>query len=82
MQTEVKEINKFYYRKNQAVNNEKNITRKCENCTVEVQNASYAKHFRSKKQMQNERSNDKITPYWLVHDTIGNEKNMYIFLNH
>ena len=37
----------------------------CENCNVNVHRASYVKHLRSKKLLENTKQNDLIVPEWL-----------------
>ena len=37
-------------------------TRKCELCNVDVHRASYVKHLRFKKQLENVKQNDMIIP--------------------
>ena len=51
-------------------------SRICDICNVDVQRASYAKHLRSKKHLENEKQNGMITPEWLFRETIEN-KNIY-----
>ena len=40
-------------------------SRTCDICNVDVHRASYAKHLRSKKHLENEKQNEKIIPEWL-----------------
>ena len=40
--------------------------RKCEISNVDVRRASYAKHLRSKKHLENEKQNEMIIPEWLL----------------
>ena len=40
-------------------------SRTCDICNIEVHRASYAKHLRSKKHLENIRQNDMIIPEWL-----------------
>ena len=37
-------------------------SRKCEVCNIDVHRASYIKHLRSKKQIENMKQNEKIIP--------------------
>ena len=39
--------------------------RRCDICNVDVHRASYAKHMRSKKHLENLRQTEKIIPEWL-----------------
>ena len=39
--------------------------RTCEICNVNVHRASFAKHMRSEKHLENEKQNDMIIPEWL-----------------
>ena len=41
-------------------------SRACENCNVDVHRASFAKHVRSKNQIENEKQNQMIIPEWLI----------------
>ena len=43
-------------------------SRKCEICNVDVHRASYLKHLRSKKQLENIKQNDMIIPEWLFQE--------------
>ena len=40
-------------------------SRRCEICNIDIHRASYAKHVRSKKHLENMRENDMIIPEWL-----------------
>ena len=44
--------------------------RKCGACTIDFHGASYAKHLRSKKHIENEKLNEMIIPEWLFHEPI------------
>ena len=51
-------------------------SRKCEICNVNVHRASYAKHMRNEKQLENIRQDEVIIPEWLFKEeqaTIENE---------
>ena len=50
-------------------------SRKCEICNVDVQRASYVKHLRSKKHLENMKQNEMITPEWLFKEPIENKIN-------
>ena len=53
-------------------------SRKCETCNVVVQRASYMKHLRSKKQLENEKQNEMIVSEWLFREPTENEiKKLY-----
>ena len=46
---------------------------KCEICYIDVHRASYAKHLRIKKHIENEKLNEMIIPEWLLQEPIENE---------
>ena len=48
-------------------------SRRCEICTVDVHRASYMKHMRSKKHLENEKQNEMIIPEWLFQEPIENK---------
>ena len=53
-------------------------SRKCENCNVDVHRASYVKHLRSKKHLENIQQNEMIIPEWLFKEPIENKiKTLY-----
>ena len=45
---------------------------RCEICKIIVHRASYNKHFRSKKHLENEKQNEMIIPEWLFREPIEN----------
>ena len=45
-------------------------SRKCEICNVDVHRASYMKHLRSKKHIENMKQNEMIIPEWLFQEPI------------
>ena len=49
-------------------------SRKCEICNVDVHRASYMKHLRSKKHIENMKQNEMIIPEWLFRKPIENRK--------
>ena len=49
-------------------------SRKCEDCNVDVHRASYMKHLRSKKHIENIKQNEMIIPEWLFRE--NNENNI------
>ena len=49
--------------------------RKCEICIVDVHRASYAKHLRSKKHLENEKLNEMVIPEWLFEQPVENKIN-------
>ena len=55
--------------------------RRCEICNVDVHRASFNKHLRSKKHIENMKQNEIIIPEWLFQEPFGN-KIKYIILNH
>ena len=50
-------------------------SRKCENCNNDVHRASYIKHLRSKKHIENMKQNEIIIPEWLFQEPIENKVN-------
>ena len=48
-------------------------SRKCDICNVDVHRASYPKHLRSKKHLENEKNNDMLIPKWLFEQPIENK---------
>ena len=48
-------------------------SRKCEICNVDVHRASYVKHLRSKKHIENIKQNEMIIPDWLFKEPIENK---------
>ena len=45
-------------------------SRKCDICNVDVHRASYVKHLRSIKHIENEKINNMIIPEWLFQEPI------------
>ena len=45
-------------------------SRKCESCNVDVHRASYQKHMRSKKHLENIKHNEMIIPEWLFQESV------------
>ena len=50
-------------------------SRRCEICRVDVHRASYIKHLRSKKHLENIKQNEMVLPEWLFHEPIENKTN-------
>ena len=48
-------------------------SRRCEVCNVDVHRASYAKHLRSKKHIENMKENEMIIPEWLFQEPVENK---------
>ena len=48
-------------------------SRKCDVCNIDVHRASYVKHLRCKKHIENERINNLIIPEWLFQEPIENK---------
>ena len=48
-------------------------SRKCEICNVDVHRASYIKHLRSKKHIENMKQNEMIIPEWLFQEPVENK---------
>ena len=51
-------------------------SRRCEICNVDVHRASYIKHLRSKKHVENMKQNEMIIPDWLFQEPVD-KKNIY-----
>ena len=51
------------------------ISRKCEVCNVDVHRASYIKHLRSKKHMENMKQTELIIPEWFFKEPVENKIN-------
>ena len=45
-------------------------TCKCEVCNIDVRRASYVKHLKSKKHLENMKQNEMIIPKWLFQEPI------------
>ena len=50
-------------------------SRKCNVCNVDVHKASYIKHLRSKKHIENIKRNEMIIPEWLIQELVENKIN-------
>ena len=50
-------------------------SRRCEICETDVHKASYVKHLRSKKHLENMKQNEMIIPEWLFHEPVENKIN-------
>ena len=50
-------------------------SRKCEACNVDVHRASFMKHLRSEKHMENMKQNEMIKPEWLFQEPTENKIN-------
>ena len=50
-------------------------SRRCEICNVDVHRASYIKHLRSKKHIENLKQKEKIIPEWFFQVLVGNKIN-------
>ena len=48
-------------------------SRKCEICNVDVHRASFVKHNKSKKHLENEKQNEMIIPELLFREPIENK---------
>ena len=48
-------------------------SRRCDICNVDVHRASYAKHLKSKKRIENITQNEWIIPEWLSRESIENK---------
>ena len=54
---------------------------KCDICNIDVHLASYSKHLRSKKQLEDENQNEMIIPEWFFQEPFGNKIKKYMILN-
>ena len=50
-------------------------SRKCEVCNIDVHRASYVKHMRSKKHLENKKQDEMIIPERLFKEPIENKNN-------
>ena len=50
-------------------------SRRCEICKVDVHRASFVKHLRSKKHLENMKQNEMIIPEWLFREPVENKVN-------
>ena len=48
-------------------------SRKCDVCNIDVHRASFVKHLRSKKRLENIKQNEMIIPEWLFSEPIENK---------
>ena len=48
-------------------------SRRCDICKIDVHRASYMKHLRSKKQLENMKQNEMIIPEWLFREPVENK---------
>ena len=48
-------------------------SRKCEVCNVDAHTASFFKHLRSKKHIENIKENEMIIPEWLFSEPVENK---------
>ena len=46
---------------------------KCDVCSIDVHRASYVKHLRSRKHLENEKQNEMIIPELLFQEPIENK---------
>ena len=63
------QINSYY------INRHKTNSRRCDVCNVDVHRASYIKHLRSKKHLENVMQNEMIIPEWLFQEPVENKIN-------
>ena len=54
-------------------------SRKCDVCNVNVHRASYIKHLRSKKHLENMKQNEMIIPDWLFREPVENKIKKIIY---
>ena len=50
-------------------------SRKCKICNVDVHGASYNKHLRSKKHIENVKQDEMVIPKWLFQEPVENKIN-------
>ena len=48
-------------------------SRRCEICNIDIHRASYIKHLRSKKHLENMKQSEMIIPEWLFQEPIENK---------
>ena len=48
-------------------------SRRCDVCNIDVHRASYIKHLRSKKHIENIKQNEMIMPEWLFQEPVENK---------
>ena len=48
-------------------------SRKCDICNIDGHRASYVKHLRIKKHLENEKHNELIIPEWFFKEPIENK---------
>ena len=48
-------------------------SRKCDVCDIDVHRASYIKHLRSEKHIENMKKNEMIILEWLFQETVENK---------
>ena len=72
LKEEIKEFNKVFI-KNNIVNNDDNNSSRSDVCIIVVHRATYAKHLRSKKHLENEKQFEVIIQEWLFQDLIENK---------
>ena len=59
-----------------------NNSRRCDNFNFDVHRASYAKHMRSKKHLENDKQNELIIPKWFFLNLLKITLGRYIIVNH
>ena len=57
-------------------------SRKCDVCNVDVPRASYVKHLRDNKYLDNIKQNEMISSEWLFQKPFENEIKKQLILNH
>ena len=50
-------------------------SRRCDDCNIDIHRASYAKHLKSKKHIENMKQNEMIIPEWLFREPVENKIN-------
>ena len=50
-------------------------SRKCDVCNIDVHRATFVKHLRSKKHLENIKQNEMIIPQWLFKEPIATKIN-------
>ena len=48
-------------------------SRRCDICNVDIHRASYVKHLKSKKHLENIKQNEMIIPDWLFLEPVENK---------
>ena len=67
LENEIREVNKINKEKN-ILTQEDNTTHRWDIYNIDAQRASFKKHLRSKKRLQNEKQKELVIPEWLFQE--------------